>query len=711
MFLVANDKSILHHDNIQKRKLQNLLKISSNNIFSDSHNPDRVIFNFSSYELTDEEKNILCKGLNFSVKPGWIEYSEFLLPFELLFRDIKREDLCNKDMSLIKARLLDTALTSYQNFSSDKDPPENLTPSEFKALKRLSKNKNIVIQKANKGNTVVILDKCSYISSIEEILNDNSKFSKLDIPAGKEINHIVNLEKRITSALKLLKDKEIIDKSTYKSIKPIGSRPGILYGSGKIHKETRNALPPFRPILSAIDTPTYKLAKFLLKFLTPSTANEYTVIDSFHFAEEICQQDSNLHMVSLDVDSLFTNIPLDETIDICADNLYNDNENPPNIPKHDFRNLLNIATKESFFMFNNKYYKHVDGVAMGSPLGPALANIFMCSFESKWLRDCPNDFKPVFYRRYVDDIFALFSSPDHADKFKEYLSSKHPNINFSIEKKKDSCLPFLDVKIFRENEKFATNVYRKKTFSGVYTNFKSFIPETYKIGLIKSLLFRCFSLCSDFIKFHHEIDKLKSILYKNSYPRDLIDKCIKEFLDKILTPKPVVSTVPKKQLIITLPYLGKLSLQIRTRINRIMKNKLPYCNIQFVFQTKCKISNFFTFKDKIPLVLRSGIVYKFQCGSCHATYYGKTKRHFKVRMCEHLGISALTGKRVKGDDDSAIKEHLLFCNHKPDFEDFSILATNNNDFKVTLMESLLINRDHPSLNKNKQSLPLELSDS
>ena len=381
LFLVANDTSILHHDNIQKRKLQNLLKISSNNIFSDSHNPHRVIFNFSSYKLTDEEKNVLCKGLNFSVKPGWIEYSEFLLPFELLFRDIKREDLCNKDMSLIKARLLDTALTSYQNFSSNKDPPENLTPSEFKALKRLSKNKNIVIQKADKGNTVVVLDKCSYISAIEEILNDNSKFSKLDIPAGKEINHIVNLEKRITSALKLLKDKEIIDKSTYKSIKPIGSRPGILYGSGKIHKETRNGLPPFRPILSAIDTPTYKLAKFL----TPSTANEYTVIDSFHFAEEICQQDSNLHVTSLDVDSLFTNIPLDETIDICVDNLYNDSENPPNIPKHDFRNLLNIATKESFFMFNNKYYKQVDGVAMGSPLGPALANIFMCSSESKWL--------------------------------------------------------------------------------------------------------------------------------------------------------------------------------------------------------------------------------------------------------------------------------------------------------------------------------------
>ena len=186
LFLVANDKSILRHDNIQKRKLQNLLKISSNNIFSDSHNPDRVIFNFSSYQLTDDEKNVLCKGLNFSIKPGLIEYSELLLPFELLFRDIKQEDLCNENMSSIKPKLLDTALTSYQNFSSERNPPENLTHSEFKALKYLSKNKNIVIQKADKDNTVMILEKCSYISAIEEILNDNSKFSKLNIPASKK---------------------------------------------------------------------------------------------------------------------------------------------------------------------------------------------------------------------------------------------------------------------------------------------------------------------------------------------------------------------------------------------------------------------------------------------------------------------------------------------------------------------------------------------
>ena len=192
----------------------------------------------------------------------------------------------SEDLSLIKARLLDTVLPSYESFSRDQSPSENLTASQFKALRHLSKNKDIVIQKADKGNTIVILDKISYISATEETLNDQTKFSNLEILAGKEINYITNLEKKTTSDLKPLKDEETYDKATYKNMKPVGSRPGVLYGLGKVHKETNNGLPPFRPILSAIVTPTYKLAKFLLPFLTPLTQNEYTVTDSFHFVEK-----------------------------------------------------------------------------------------------------------------------------------------------------------------------------------------------------------------------------------------------------------------------------------------------------------------------------------------------------------------------------------------------------------------------------------------
>ena len=169
----------------------------------------------------------------------------------------------------------------------------------------------------------------------------------------------------------------------------------------------------------------------------------------------------------------------------------------------------------------------------------------MCSFKNKWLKDCPHSLKPVFHRWYVDGIFVLFSCLNQAEKFKKYLSSKHPKIKFLLEKESDS-LYFLDINIFREKRKLVTNVYRKKMFSGVYTNFDSFIPETHNTSLIKLLLFWCFNLCLDFVKFHHEINILKNILYKNSYPRDFIDKCTKEFLDRVLMQKVVVSTVPKK---------------------------------------------------------------------------------------------------------------------------------------------------------------------
>ena len=135
---------------------------------------------------------------------------------------------------------------------------------------------------------------------------------------------------------------------------------------------------------------------------------------------------------------------------------------------------------------------------MGSPLDQALGNLFMCSFENKWLKDCPPDLKLVFYRWYVDDIFVLLSSLDHAEKFKTYLSSKHANINFSLEKEIDGCLSFSDINAFREKGKFATSVYRRKAFSDVYSNFNSFVPETYK-PLIKSLLFRCFSIAKEII--------------------------------------------------------------------------------------------------------------------------------------------------------------------------------------------------------------------
>ena len=410
-----------------------------------------MIFSFFLMNWGMLKRAYWVRALFFSVKPQSIEYSEFLLPFELLFRYLKQEILCNEDLPLIKARLLDTALSSFQSFSSDQSPSENSTASKSKVLRHLSKNKNIFILKADMGNTIVILDKIFYISVIEEILNDHTKRFNLDIPTGKEINYITNLKKRITSYLKLLKGKETIDMAIHKNIKQVGSRPGVLYGLWKVQKETRMDYQ-----LSV------RFCQLLVHYLK-SNKTFTTIFDTFY-------------------------IPLDKTSDIWLNNWYD--ENTPNISKDLFHNLIVVATKKLFFIFNSKFYKQIDGVAMGSLLGPALANIFMCSFENKWLKDCHNCLTSVFYRQYVDDIFVLF---------KELLSSKQPNINFSLEKEKDGRLSILDINILREKWKFVTNVYRKRVVIGVYTNFDRFIPETWETGLIKSLLFQCFNLCSEVV--------------------------------------------------------------------------------------------------------------------------------------------------------------------------------------------------------------------
>ena len=174
-------------------------------------------------------------------------------------------------------------------------------------------------------------------------------------------------------------------------------------------------------------------------------------------------------MGSLDVDSLFTNIPLEETINICTNLLYNNEDVIECISKSEVKNLLLLATQKSYFIFNDVLYKRKDDLVMGLPLGPTMANVFLSFNEIRWLEQCPS-------RRYIDDIFVLFESAEHLSKFRNYFNTCHPNMSFSFEQKKNGKLSFLDIEVSREKRKFVTTVYRKPTFSGVYTHFESFLP-------------------------------------------------------------------------------------------------------------------------------------------------------------------------------------------------------------------------------------------
>ena len=176
--------------------------------------------------------------------------------------------------------------------------------------------------------------------------------------------------------------------------------------------------------------------------------------------------------------------------------------------KDSFCEILTVIMTESFILFDNEYYKKHDGVAIGSPLGPTLPNIFLRLHEILWPEKCPPEFRPVIYKRYVDKTFLLFQNINQIKRFENYLNLQHANIKFTSEIEMNNSLSFLDIKIVRENNKFTTSVYWKPTFSGVFTNFENFILNSYKYALIFTLLHRPFKVHANFELFHQEIENL-----------------------------------------------------------------------------------------------------------------------------------------------------------------------------------------------------------
>ena len=160
-------------------------------------------------------------------------------------------------------------------------------------------------------------------------------------------------------------------------------------------------------------------------------------------------------------------------------------------------------------------------MAMGSPLGPTFANIFMCYLEERILDQCPSSFKPIFYKRYVDDTFVLFKEESHAQLFLDFINNFHPNISFSMDKECNGQLSFLDILVSRCNGQFVTGIFRKKTFTGLGLNFFSHCSSIFKINSCKTLLFRAYSLSSNWLKFHDEVTFLKKYFTANCYPSPL----------------------------------------------------------------------------------------------------------------------------------------------------------------------------------------------
>ena len=295
--------------------------------------------------------------------------------------------------------------------------------------------------------------------------------------------------------------------------------------------------------------------------LKPLSTNKYCINDIFGFIDEIKNTsiEPNHILVSYDVSALFTNVPLKETIDILVDKAFEgdwfNKTHGMQLQKHELTDLLEIATTTQLFQFNGELYEQTDGVAMGSPLGPLLANVFMCHIEDQLEQ---KSMIPSFYRRYVDDTLVTMPNTESATDFLQVLNNMHPSLSFTMEIEHDGSIPFLGTVLTRCGGTLTTEVYRKPTDTRPLLHFQSHVDGRYKKGLVNTMVNRAYRLSSTKEGFAKECDKLRTIFSKLRYPKTLVDSSINRFSQE---PDKEIHTVPSADpsVYIVLPFKDQRS--------------------------------------------------------------------------------------------------------------------------------------------------------
>ncbi|CAN7950103.1 unnamed protein product [Ixodes hexagonus] len=266
------------------------------------------------------------------------------------------------------------------------------------------------------------MDTEKYIEEGHRQLNDASFYKPLDTDPTSEYRQIV-----MTNLSKLNKEKKIDDK-TMRSLIPLDPQPGGFYMLPKIHKQNN----PGRPIISGIGTVTENISSFidlLIKDIPPKFASY--VKDTNHFLREISNVvvPPDSFLVTLDVASLYTNIPHDDGVRYVL-GAYENSCASDEVHVNTLATLLRLVLELNNFEFNDRHYVQVSGTSMGTKIGPNYANIFMGQLESNFLSDCA--LKPLVYKRYIDDIFLIWSNGEtELINFISSFNKVHPNIKFS----------------------------------------------------------------------------------------------------------------------------------------------------------------------------------------------------------------------------------------------------------------------------------------
>ena len=300
---------------------------------------------------------------------------------------------------------------------------------------------------------------------------------------------------------------------------------------------------------------------------------------------------------------------------------------------------------------------------------------------------------PVFYTRYVDDVFCVFRKGVNHETFMSKLNSLHANISFTVELG-GTELPFLDTRIQLVGNGFTSTVFRKDTNTDMILNYSSVAPMKWKTGLVKCLVHRAHKGCSNKILLRKEIDHLRQMFFKNGYPKRLFNDIVDEFRTQQDAQNEVndqtLSEDNTTKIILKIPFVGSKSVMFAKKIKKLVKMEMDI-DIQIIYET-VRIKDFFKLKDGVTKEILSKVVYKFCCSSdSKIQYIGHTNRTLRERVSEHL----------KGK--TAVSDHIAVCKNCSDngvsIDNFEVIKRCRNWGDTPVYEAMFIQRQNPILNR------------
>ena len=694
---------------------------------------DNTVVNLSTVQLSADEISLLSKGLGFCPTPTRLDTFEVKrdltqftrrLRLKEYFYNIDDED--EEDRGYVPLRRSskwtppvnrDVALETYiKGITQDIDEElrrrpkfchHNLTKDQRKALVSLRSRTDIVIKKADKGSATVVMSRENYIAKVMQHLNDHQHYEKLSgDPTAlfeREIKHFLeDMESRLS-----------IDKSTMASLIPQKSKASRFYILPKIHKPGN----PGRPIVSSCGAPTEGISHFVDYHLAPLVKNVPSYIkDTTDFLNKL-QTISNVPpgtlLVTLDVKSLYTNIPHSEGVVACRSALNTRQVLQP--PTEDLIQLITYILTKNNFVFQGEHYLQLQGTAMGTRMAPSYANIFMGALEEKVLSDV--DKKPDVWWRYIDDVFVIWTHGEEClIEFVNQINKMHTKIQFTAEWSSRS-IAFLDVNVSIDGGRIVTDLFSKPTDTHQFLHRRSCHPRHCKSTIAYSQALRMRRICSEDDLYQKRTKELENYLVNRGYDRVEVQHQINR-ATRISRTEALgtseVRTMKRVPLVVTfhpqLPRLGKIlrdhlpTLHISNKMkeavpspplvaNRRPKNLKdllvraslkpplqrhegstrcgrPRCKSCMHIKTGITFKSAVTgenFRAKVTANCKtSNLIYLIECRKCNKQYVGETENPLHLRMNGHRS------DYYRKLSDKPVAEHFNTIGHT--FEDLTIMV-------------------------------------